>query len=976
MIKNKLYILLAALSLAGGCSDNPDMPRLPGNIETVDGLRISIFHLLADKLSGWEISDDVRFLLVDPTSQNSFEFNGSIIHNTENGRNVFTCRVDIGDTEIPDGIYFVTISGENTPEIGERTVRFTNNIGTEEDVKTIEYSDLEGSGTQTDPYLISSQGDFLSLLSYLMDDPTHAYGKYFKQSRTFELPRRSQIIDGKVWAAVSFSGNYDGDGHRLLNLVYQGSSDPVTDSGIGLFKDIYASTISNLTITGALISNSCSHIGIIAGSASGNCTLENISVEGTIMADSDNIGGLIGYSKDNLTLKSITLNSLTVAGNESSSKSTGALVGCHENGNLSIDGVSTPDHIFSVTGVDNIGGLVGNVKASGKYVEIRNALLQHSVDNESAGVKIIHGQKNTGGLIGNISDVEKVSFINNQLKAPVSGADNTGGLSGCATNISSVTVEKCVISSIVAGNSNVGGLFGELGLTSDGTLDFNGADNATRLVLKSSAAAEVSGTTNVGGLVGTFSGHTSTINVNSKVEIALNISGLDNIGGAFGCISGTDINNVDNLNFSSTTMKVMATMNCAGGVAGYAHNAHFYGGLSLDPVSSIPDKDGLPTTYNGVVTAPLVAGGIVGTLDEGTVKGLATSASVTAQTLTAGGIVGKGSSHITECAFLGTATCPSTVGGILGYTFESTVKVTKCINYANLSDATYLGGIMGHYENVAHTHFDETYSARYLFIGDCCNIGDLSSGLDVGGIVACAEHSDGGLLEDYKSEKVRVERCGNYANVRGRDNSGKYSVGGVAGTMKCCNMGVRYCANLGKVSSSGIQKTIGGVVGHSGDSFGGLIYVEECMNNGEVSCDASSTKLGGVVGHQETYTREYTSKVENCLNWGALPGKQKDDTGGILGYAANHSAIFKCVNRGIVSHGNAIVGTHNSGTVFYHSDNYYFAGSGKSWPSSIEVTDAGLTSSTPFKNLDFKKVWILDSGNGPMLRNCPFQTKP
>ena len=148
------------------------------------------------------------------------------------------------------------------------------------------------------------------------------------------------------------------------------------------------------------------------------------------------------------------------------------------------------------------------------------------------------------------------------------------------------------------------------------------------------------------------------------------------------------------------------------------------------------------------------------------------------------------------------------------------------------------------------------------------------------------------------------------------------------------------------------------------------------MNNGEVTCDASSTKLGGVVGHQETYTREYTSKVENCLNWGALPGKQKDDTGGILGYAANHSAIFKCVNRGIVAHGNAIVGTHNSGTIFYHSDNYYFAGSGKSWPSSIEVTDAGLTSSAPFKNLDFKKVWILDNGNGPMLRNCPFQPKP
>lgn len=976
MIKYKLYILLAVLSLVCGCSDNPELPRITGNLETIDGTRISIFHLLADKFSGWETGKDVRFLLVNPSSQNSFEFTGSITHNTEKGRKIFTCRANIGDTEIPDGTYFVTIFGEDLPDIGERTVRFVDNIGTEEDLKTIEYSDLDGSGTQTDPYLISSQGDFLILLSYLLDDNTHAYGKYFKQTRSFELPHRSQIIDGKVWAAVSFSGNYDGDGHRLLNLVYQGASDPSTDSGIGLFKDIYAAKISNLTISGALITNSCFNIGIIAGSAAGKCTLENIAIEGTIMSTGNNIGGLIGSSKDDLTLKNITLNSVTIAGNESISNCVGVLVGYHEDGNLSIDRVSTPDHIFSVTGFENVGGLIGCVHASGKNVSVRNAVIQHSIDSESAGVKIIHGRENVGGLIGYVSGADSLYFVDNQLKAPVTGTENVGGLAGYCSSILSVTLEKCVVSSVVSGEKRVGGLFGTLGLTSNGTVDFNGEDNSTRLVLKSSAAAEVSGSFDVGGIVGFLSGNSSKINFNSKVEIAINVSGQDNVGGAFGYIASADINKTDNLNFSSTTMKVMASQNFAGGVAGYVHNANFYGTLSLDPVKSIPDKEGIITTFNGVVTAPLVAGGIVGILDGGTVKSLATAASVTAQIQAAGGLVGKGSGNITECAFLGTATCSSTVGGILGYTFEATVNVTKCINYSNLSDATYVGGIMGHYENVASTHFDEVYSARNLFIGECCNMGELSAGLDVGGIVACAEHSDGGLLEDYKNEKVRVERCGNFADVCGKDNSGKYSVGGIAGTMKCCNMGVRYCANLGNVSSSGVQKTIGGVVGHSGDSFGGLIYVEECMNNGEITCDAASTKLGGVVGHQEKYTRAYTSKVENCLNWGALPGKQKDDTGGILGYAASNSAIFKCVNRGVVSHGNAIVGTHNPGTNFYHSDNYYFAGTGGSWPSSIEVSAMGLISADSFTNLDFKKIWILEKDNGPMLRNCPFQPKP
>ena len=567
MFKNKLCILLAALALTGGCSDSPEFPRIVGNLENIDGSRISVFHLLAEKLSGWEANEDVHFLLVDPSSKNSYDFTGSIYHNTESGKTVFTCRLNLGATEIPDGTYFVSVAGEDIPDIGLRTVRFTDNIGTEEEMKTIDYSDLDGSGTQSDPYLISSQGDFLVLLSYLIDDPNHAYGRYFKQTRSFELPRRSQIIDGKVWAAVSFSGNYDGDGHRLLNLVYQGASDPVSDSGIGLFKDIYAATISNLPVTGALLTNTSSEVGIIAGSASGKCTLENISVEGTVMANGNHIGGFIGHSEDNLILRNVSFNSLALAGDEGSSGCVGALIGLHENGDLTIEGVSAPDHIFSLTGFENVGGLVGGIRAAGKRVSVRNAVVQHSVDTESAGVKIIHGSRNIGGLIGGISEIGSVSLSDCQVKAPVSGSVNTGGLAGSCASPSSLTVEKCVLSSVVSGEEAVGGFFGRIALASQGTIDFNGDDNASRLVLKSSAAAEVTGQESVGGLIGYLDGNTGRLTFGAKVEIAVNVNGSDRVGGALGYVASIDVRNTDNLNFSSPTMKVIASGHRAGAIS-------------------------------------------------------------------------------------------------------------------------------------------------------------------------------------------------------------------------------------------------------------------------------------------------------------------------------------------------------------------------------------------------------------------------
>ncbi len=949
------------------CSDNDEPKPYPGNLEEVDGNVFTTFHLRDHNSTPWEKNENVDFLLVNPGDQVSFEFKGSIVFNSADKKRLLTCRVAIGDTVIPDGIYFVSLHGENLPDIGVRRVKFVNNIGTEDESKDMDYSDLEGSGTEADPYLISSPGDFLVMLSYLLEDPSHAYGRYFRQTRPIELPHRSQVIDGRMWAAASFSGNYDGGGYRLHNLVYQGASDPQADSGVGLFKDIYSARISNVVISSALISNACSDIGLIAGRASGNCLLENISVDGNIIASGSNLGGLTGNSKDNMTMRNITVNSLTISTDAASGACVGMLMGYHEGGDVTIDGVSTPDHVFSLAGANNVGGLVGKIHSPNKTVSISDAVIQHSVDNESATVKIIHGATNVGGLVGHLSNIGTLKLVNNQVKAPVKGDSNVGGMAGYCSQPGRVTVERCLLTSVVSGGESVGGLFGYINMGSHGVMEFTGADNSTRLIVKSSAAADVTGNMNVGGLIGYIDGHSGKINVNSRVEIALNVSGLDRVGGAVGSAKSVELASADHLNFSSPTMKVTATDKCAGGLVGYGSGVTISGGMHLDPEAEIPAASQLTLTFGGVVSGHTEAGGIIGVMASGTVRGMATSAKATADTSTAGGIAGKAAGTITECAFDGSLACQEFQGGIVGYCINANLEISKCINYASLTDSNNLGGIMGYYVSNDGKQKDRDS----LHILSCYNTGDITDGLDAAGVLAHAQYEDSQKYGTLKA--IWIERCGNGGRITGNDNSGKNSVGGVAGTLNSDGVYVIGCANNGAVGSKGVQKIVGGVVGRAGCENGLTVRVEECANTGTVTAGAFSVKIGGVVGHLEnSLALGDASHVWNCANYGSIPGDQKDDTGGIVGFVTRFTDTSRNYNEGKIGDGNAIIGTHTSGTTFSHSDNYYISGTGGSWPSSKSVSPDDKFNEGSYRGLDFTNVWMMDKKHGPVLRNCPF----
>ncbi len=110
----------------------------------------------------------------------------------------------------------------------------------------------------------------------------------------------------------TFEGTFDGNGHTIFNL-YQNGWDLGYMWGVygsyGLFGNVNNATIKNLTIEGSESYIEGGDTSFVAGSATGICVFENITIKNSISATYNNgNGGIIGWSgAGNYTFKDITI---------------------------------------------------------------------------------------------------------------------------------------------------------------------------------------------------------------------------------------------------------------------------------------------------------------------------------------------------------------------------------------------------------------------------------------------------------------------------------------------------------------------------------------------------------------------------------------------------------------------------------------------------------------------------------------------
>ena len=171
-----------------------------------------------------------------------------------------------------------------------------------------------GTGTQQDPWLITSQADLIALAEFLNSGNAETFdsenagvgnchGYYFKQTADIDLT-------GVTWEPIGYSGdyyfagNYDGDGHTISNATSTGKNDANGFATAGIFGWVAFGSVENLHVKNANFvatgHNEYSYVGGIAGVCYGssikNCSVVDSSLESRRDNNNNCAGSIVGYS--------------------------------------------------------------------------------------------------------------------------------------------------------------------------------------------------------------------------------------------------------------------------------------------------------------------------------------------------------------------------------------------------------------------------------------------------------------------------------------------------------------------------------------------------------------------------------------------------------------------------------------------------------------------------------------------------------
>ncbi|MCL1940399.1 MAG: hypothetical protein FWG09_00545, partial [Synergistaceae bacterium] len=320
-----------------------------------------------------------------------------------------------------------------------------------------------GSGTDIDPYIITTPGQLDEVRNYL--------GDAFILSNDIDLT--DYLATGGAgyvqWGTagwepigdntVSFTGSFDGAGFVITGLwIYR-----PTDEYVGLFGQALNAEIRNLGVEIAPAGvKGKSHVGGLAGVQYNNDPLksgviENCHVTGNVSADVSNAGGLVGtqysdggsgeivncYATGNVESNTNYAGGL-VGAQDSSAGGSGEIVNCYATGNVT----ATNDYA---------GGLAGYQLSfgAGSRSEIENCYATGDVS----------ARHYAGGLVGeqcgNSAGGGGCEIKNCYATGDVTANSIAGGLAGHQYSRNSRSeILNCYATGNITANGTVGGLVG------------------------------------------------------------------------------------------------------------------------------------------------------------------------------------------------------------------------------------------------------------------------------------------------------------------------------------------------------------------------------------------------------------------------------------------------------------------------------------------------------------------------------------
>ena len=298
----------------------------------------------------------------------------------------------------------------------------------------------QGSGTEADPYLISTAKE-LAWIS--VNYAGTANGKYFLQTANIDLGAHYWVPINNSSAAHAYY--YDGGNHTISNL-YINATALNSSNYIGLFGCVSGSENNHAyirkvgIINGTIISENSTSVGAVVGYSFStditNCYNQNTNITG-----GSYVGGVVGYNDYGTVSDSYSTG--IISGNERVGGVVGSNTGMVSN-SYSIEAVSgLSNYVGGVTGYNvgtisksyNEGTITGTNSACG-VVGINGKITSNSYN-----IGKVTGLEYVGGIIGNNSG----TVSNSYNIGTVSGAGYVGGVAGYVrgSSDSSAIISSC-----------------------------------------------------------------------------------------------------------------------------------------------------------------------------------------------------------------------------------------------------------------------------------------------------------------------------------------------------------------------------------------------------------------------------------------------------------------------------------------------------------------------------------------------------
>ena len=261
---------------------------------------------------------------------------------TENPINVYPVMTDpsFGTTLNFDTDYTVTLDGvsvETLPisisTLGSHTLVFTGKgsyVGTKS-VETYLINSLNGTGSDTDPYIISNTDEWNTFAYYVNSGTNNYSGKYLKLTTDISVTEMVGTSEGN-----SFQGTFLGDGVHTLTFTIGTSESAFNEQNCAPFRYVNGANIRDLKVAGNIYTSQKFAAGLVSrpyGTTSiTNCHVNTV-IHSSVNGDGTH-GGIVAMPDGTLNIEGCAYTGRLLTNNGTTK--CGGFVGWHNDETISV----------------------------------------------------------------------------------------------------------------------------------------------------------------------------------------------------------------------------------------------------------------------------------------------------------------------------------------------------------------------------------------------------------------------------------------------------------------------------------------------------------------------------------------------------------------------------------------------------------------------------------------------------------------